>query len=234
VLVHGACHTGRCWDPVVSELHHPAVAVDLPGRVPAADRRPFSIGDYATAVVDAVRASPFERVVLVGHSLAGITIPRAAAHLAGRVEHLVFVSSVVPPEGRSVMDTIPFVLRAYARRAIGHQGEVRFPGFVARLLFCNDASRSQFEPVAAQLCSEPPAVISEPASRRDMPADLPITYIMCFRDRALTPRRQRQQIANIGRPVQVFGLDAAHDAFASRPRELAALLDAIARPERRA
>jgi pimeloyl-ACP methyl ester carboxylesterase len=226
VLVHGACHTARCWDPVLPDLQHPGIAVDLPGRGGAGS---FAIRDYATAVVDAVQGSGFERVILVGHSLAGITIPEVAGRLGERVARLVFVSSVIPPEGRSVMDTIPRALRAYARRAIDHRGELRFPPGLARLLFCNDASRSQFQPVAAQLCAEPPGVLTEAVSRVTLPVALPLSYIMCFRDRALTPRRQREQIANARRPVQVLGLDAAHDAFASRPRELATLLNAVAR-----
>jgi pimeloyl-ACP methyl ester carboxylesterase len=191
-------------------------------------RQALGIGDYALTVANAATSSPFERVVVVGHSLAGITIPLVARRLGDQVAHLVFLSSVVPPEGSNVVDTIPRALQAYARSQIRRHDDFRISSELARHLFCNDASRAQFEDVKRQLCPEPTEVLTERVSRKGVPPDVPTTYIMCFRDRALTPRRQRRQIANLGRPTQVLGLDSDHDAFASAPRELALLLNALA------
>ena len=72
VLVHGAWHAGACWQPLVDELTargESAVAVDLPCEDPDA-----TLDDYAQAVVDGA-AGFDEPVIVVGHSLGGLTIP---------------------------------------------------------------------------------------------------------------------------------------------------------------
>src|SRR4029077_15910029 len=74
-LVHGAWHGGWCWDRLIPALEargHHAVAVDLP-------TEDWSAGcaEYAAIALDALRGAD-EDVVVVGHSLAGLTIPLIA------------------------------------------------------------------------------------------------------------------------------------------------------------
>jgi pimeloyl-ACP methyl ester carboxylesterase len=75
-LVHGACHGAWCWERLTPELEgrgHRVVAVDLPteGR---------SAGNVRYAEIVAESLSGLEDdVVVVGHSLAGLTIPLVAA-----------------------------------------------------------------------------------------------------------------------------------------------------------
>jgi pimeloyl-ACP methyl ester carboxylesterase len=45
-------------------------------------------------------------VTLVGHSLAGMTLPGVAARVSDRIGRLVFISCVVPPHGVSVADVL--------------------------------------------------------------------------------------------------------------------------------
>ena len=70
-LVHGAWHGAWCWDLLVPELElrgHAAIAMDLP-----CEDREATFFDYADTVTAALGDS--SDVVLVGHSLAGMTIP---------------------------------------------------------------------------------------------------------------------------------------------------------------
>src|ERR1700733_11410300 len=90
-LVHGAWHRGSCWEPLVAELSgrdFPSVAVDLP-----ADRADAGVDDYAGCVVGALRdvGGP---LVLVGHSMGGLTIPVVAARRP--VALLVFLCALIP------------------------------------------------------------------------------------------------------------------------------------------
>ena len=94
-LVHGAWHGAWCWELLVPELEgrgHRAVAVDLPGDDPAA-----GCAEYATVVCDRLRAEDSD-VVLVGHSLGGLTIPLVAAERP--VQALVFLCALIPVPGR--------------------------------------------------------------------------------------------------------------------------------------
>lgn len=96
-LVHGSGHRSSCWDPLVGELSRRgfrSVAVDLP-----CDRADAGAADYAEAVTGALRdvAGP---LILVGHSLGGLTIPVVATRRP--VALLVYLCAVLPDPGRSL------------------------------------------------------------------------------------------------------------------------------------
>ena len=89
VLIHGGSFTGSCWQPIVPLLPEPVVAVDLPGR----GTRPralagISIADFVDAVVDDIESRDLRDVVLVGHSMAGLTMPGVAERIPDRLRHL--------------------------------------------------------------------------------------------------------------------------------------------------
>jgi pimeloyl-ACP methyl ester carboxylesterase len=81
VLVHGGAHAGDCWDLVVAELHcqEPelrTLAVDLPGRGRSpGDLATATIGEWVNSVVDDIERERLGDIVIVGHSMAGVTVP---------------------------------------------------------------------------------------------------------------------------------------------------------------
>ena len=101
VLVHGAWHGAWCWDRLVPELEahgHRTIAMDLPS-----DDEGMTFDGYADAVCATLRGAG-EDIVLVGHSLAGHTIPLVAARRP--VKRLVYLCSLVPQPGRSLRDQL--------------------------------------------------------------------------------------------------------------------------------
>ena len=97
MLVHGGMCTSRCWDPVVAHLAMPVVAVDLPGRGSRpADLATVTLDDCVQAVIDSADQAGFERFVLVGHSLGGVTITETAWRHPQRVSQLIYVGALVP------------------------------------------------------------------------------------------------------------------------------------------
>lgn len=225
VLVHGGCHRASCWDLVLPHLAAPAVAVDMPGR---GDRRVvagMTLDDYASAVVEAIDAAPFEQVVLVGHSLAGAYIPEAARRRPERVRRLVFVSASIPPEGGILVDMAPLILRSVTRWQGRTRRTIRIPRPLARRFFGNDMDEAGHQLLFAQMSPESALTGIEPVSRAGLPPDIGRTYVLLLRDRALPPARQRRFIANLGEPCDVVTLDSGHDPFFSRPADLAAILN---------
>lgn len=228
VLVHGGVHTGRCWSRLLPHLTRPAIAVDLPGRnADPADLVSITVDDWVSSLVDEIAATPFGRVVLVGHSLAGIVLPGAAARIPERLAHLVFVSCSIPAEGKAIADTIPPGLRAYLHRRFRGGAPVSLPAGIAKRMFCNGMDPAATAEVLGQLCAEPPEVFRHAVSRKDLPGDIARTYVMLLRDRALPVSNQRRQIAHLG-SCDVLAVDAPHDAFVSHPRPLAAILNGVA------
>src|SRR5688500_13251582 len=104
VLVHGGYHGAWCWDAVVPLLDLPSVAVDLPGR----GRRPahgqVTVGMCVDAVLGDADAAGFDRFVLAGHSLGGVTITETANRAPERIAHLVYVAALAPPPGACLFD----------------------------------------------------------------------------------------------------------------------------------
>ncbi len=111
LLVHGASHGAWCWSNVINELATLGVAstaFDLPGSgMDQTPRRTVTLDDYVAATIGMVDSIEAENVVVVGHSLAGITIPGVAAARPEKVAALVFLASVVLNTGERGIDSIP-------------------------------------------------------------------------------------------------------------------------------
>src|SRR5262245_59722107 len=115
VLVHGGGFAGSCWDDVVPLLPPPVIACDLPGRgTRARDLAELHVACLGDAVVRDIEANDLRDVVLVGHSMGGITLPSVMARVTDRLRHVVFVSCTVPDEGQRIVDTLDPAMREMA------------------------------------------------------------------------------------------------------------------------
>src|SRR5437899_943349 len=86
---------------------HRGVTLDLPGHGRrAAEVRLASVAAYGRAVADAMALEGISRGVLVGHSMGGLVIPKAAELASARVAHLVFLAAVVVPNGGTLARTL--------------------------------------------------------------------------------------------------------------------------------
>jgi pimeloyl-ACP methyl ester carboxylesterase len=218
-LVHGAWGTGRSWDAVRAELEargHRVVAPDLPCEDVEA-----GVEEYAAAVAEALGGT--DDAVVVGHSLGGLTIPLVPAR------KLVFVAAYVPRPGHTLLD----------------RGEAAFaPGFAASVVQ-DELRRSYWPDLAAAVhdlqfeVAEDEALAAAGALRRQarkpivspwpggaLP-DVARAYVVCARDAVVPPDFQRR-LARDELGVAPLELDGGHSPALVRPRELAALLDALA------
>ena len=219
VLVHGGAHAAWCWERLVPRLEartrvDSVLALDLPGHGARIDERPIediTVADYVDAVVGAVEAADVGDVVLVGHSLAGITITPAAQRLVGRLRRVIYLSTSNPPAGSSITDLM---------------GDPRSPlsrAEDARSMFANDLSDVDAQWMLERLGPEPPRPMEEPVVVDRPPSDVPSTYVVLAKDRALPPSFQRDQAATLG-VDRIVSFDAGHSAFLSRPEGLARLI----------
>jgi pimeloyl-ACP methyl ester carboxylesterase len=232
VLIHGAFHTARCWAPTVHELGRlapelPVLAVDLPGRgATAGDLASLTIAQCVSSVLEQIDRAALDQVVVVGHSLAGLTAPAVVEALGtARVARLVLLAAVIPREGTSSLESIPPPVRWLIGRALRPGRPVGPPKpSLASLFFCNGMLPEQRQAVLEQLCPEAPGPFRERVRRAGLPAYVRRTWLLTRRDWANPARRQRVAIANLGGVDEVVELDACHDAMVSEPRLLASLL----------
>ena len=217
VLVHGGGFDARCWDRLLPHLAAPALAVDLPGRGRRpADLSTVTFSSCAAAVAEDVDAAGFDEVVLVGHSLAGCSMPATVAALGDRVRHLVFVACTVPEDGTTCAATLDAAVPALDRATL------------VRTMFGTDMDGERLAWCESLMVAEAPARITEPvdlAPLRSGPA--PRTGIRPVHDAIVPPAQQDRFARNVG-GCRTVDLDAAHMCMITRPAELAAVLDAVA------
>jgi pimeloyl-ACP methyl ester carboxylesterase len=231
VLVHGGGFAGSCWDELVPRLDGEVLAVDLPGRGsrPAA-LSDIGLADFADAVVEEI--GDHEDVVLVGHSLAGITLPQVTARIPGRLRHVIYVSCAVPTAGRAVADVLATFGPAAAEVAaeLGAASvttDGRLHDDLAIAMFCTGMDEPTTRSVLDRMVPEAMGPVAEPVDLAGLAADVPRTYVRLLRDASLTIPTQDEMIANLA-PVDVVDLDAGHMAMISHPGQLASVLTAVA------
>ncbi|HEX7525719.1 MAG TPA: alpha/beta fold hydrolase [Gaiellaceae bacterium] len=227
VLVHGAWHGGWCWRKIVPLLEsagHRVDALDLPGHgdnpAPVSE---MTLDANARLVADRVEAAG-EPVVLVGHSMGGISITQAAELVPERIATLVYVTAFLPGDGQSLVqlaDGDPSALVQPNLVVDEAAGSCVIDEQARQAVFFGECSEEDASWAVAQLVPESLAAVAAPVRiTEECVGAVARVYIECERDRAISIAKQRQMWAD--RPcAQVFTLDADHSPFLSRPRELA-------------
>jgi pimeloyl-ACP methyl ester carboxylesterase len=142
VLVHGGGLAADSWELTVDEIHRVApeltvLALDMPGRRnKPGDLREMTIADFVDSLVGDIECAGLEDVVLVGHSIGGMTLPGMATKLgAARVREMIFAAAFLPPEGASLVDSLPWLLARIARRFATRGVPSETPRWLARFAY---------------------------------------------------------------------------------------------------
>jgi pimeloyl-ACP methyl ester carboxylesterase len=232
VLVHGAFHGAWCWVKLVPALAargHRAVALDLPSQ--GADETPIarvSLAGNAARIADAI-AGEAEPVVLVGHSLGGISISAAAELVPERVALLVYLTAFLPRDGDSIAS---ISASPASRRDAGPSAFVRSADGLsfypvperARERFYNRCSDEDVAYALPRLRPQAYSVQREVISLSpERFGRVPRVYIECLADNALSLGLQRDMVAKS--PCRtVISLPTDHSPFFSAPELLADML----------
>jgi hypothetical protein len=222
-LVHGAYHGAWCWEHLRRELErdgHATSAVELPCEDPEAGAE-----RYADEVVHSIPKTS-EGVVLVGHSLAGLTIPIVAGRT--RTVMTIYLCALLPVPGLSFDAQHADMSTGFkpSEGAIGHpDGSTSWPERGAVEVFYHDCDPDLGRASARRLRKQHWRITQEVTPLRRRP-DVPVAYILCTDDRAVSPtyssRAAHEQLGVD--PVEMAG---GHSPFLSRPRELATLLERL-------
>jgi len=234
LLVHGACHGGWCWEKVVPLLEargHRACAPDLPG-----------LGDDHTPPANVTLADNVERlsrlldkmedqVVLVGHSLGGVTISQLAEARRRKLKALVYLCALLPLSGKSGRDMTALDADAMFRlsRQVSPDGlTYTFGRDKIPSLFYADVSPEDRYRAIERLRPQPLAISTTPVTLSDDRfGSVPRWYIECTHDNAIAINLQRQMVKLT--PCKVITMECGHSPFYSQPAELADHLEAVAR-----
>jgi pimeloyl-ACP methyl ester carboxylesterase len=230
LLIHGSCHGAWCWRdvlPLLQAAGHSARAIDLPGH--GADRTPpgaVTLEGYARAIIDAAVPG----TVLVGHSMAGYPISRAADMAPGLFARLVYLCAYVPAEGQSLAD----MRRAWPDQpllpAIRMSPDRQSFSFAPEMLeakFYHDCPPGTLAFAQAHLTPQP---VAPQETALHLGAGFHAVekhYIRCLDDRAIPPAYQARMCAAFP-DARVGTLATSHSPFLAAPQALVARLIDIA------
>lgn len=236
LLVHGAWHGAWCFDGLIDALDDrglAATAVDLPGH--GDDPTPLSAVTL-DAYVERIRLAVTELdrpVTLVGHSMGGMVISAAAEQMPTQVQALVYLCAFLPRSGESLSglgreDTDTRLGAILSPTAEGNALRVDPEG--ARDVFYHDCPPDAVDAAIARLCPQATAPLTAPVNLTEAAfGSVPRRYVLCSRDRAVTPAMQRRMIERVG-VERVLELDSGHSPFLSMPDHLAGALADLGRP----
>jgi len=234
ILIHGAWHGGWCWErlaPLLGAEGHQVLAPDLPG-MEAEPRRVGSdpLGECADFVAD-LASSAKAPVILVGHSLAGLTISEAAERAPDSISRLVYLTAFLLQSGQTLSDI------ASRHPEVGPQPAIRPADDPARLaldleqarpIFYNRMTEEDAGAAARRLKPQPAAAFSTPIKiTAERFGRVPRAYIEATDDQAISLDMQREMQAAL--PCDpVITLESDHSPFYSAAQELARALLGLA------
>jgi len=226
VLIHGAGFGANCWDELIPHLNAETLAVDLPGRGTRADvdLGKVTLADCAEAVREEIEAKGVRDVVLVGHSFAGVTVPRVLNLIPDLISHVVLVSAVVPADGSRVLDQIDPGVRDLVEQSIT-DGVYRQTREGAAAILCKDMDEATATSTLDRLSDDSAALLRETVDLSGYSRRIPRTYVHLLRDQCYVEELQQRAITLL-RP-DVVDLDTGHMAMISAPEQLAAVLNAV-------
>jgi pimeloyl-ACP methyl ester carboxylesterase len=227
VLVHGAWHGSWCWEklaPLLEAEGHRVLTVDLPGHggnpAPVAE---MTLERNAQRIRETVEQAD-EPVVLVGHSMGGMSVTQAAELVPEKISKLVYLTAFLPSDGQSLPDLAagdPDELVQKNMIVDEAAGTAVVADHALREAFYGSCSDEDFARATSELVPESLAAMGAPVKiSEERAGSVPRAYIECLRDRAITINKQREMHG--ARPVeQVLQIDTDHSPMLSAPRELA-------------
>ncbi len=233
LLVHGAWHSGQCWErvvPLLASAGHRVIAPSLTGYGDKAHLLGPEVGldTHVEDIVGLIIGEDLTEVTLVGHSYAGLVISSVANQVPDRIAQLVYLDAMVPEDGQSAVDIQP-AAQTLIDLALQSDEGWRVPPLPEMpppmgLFGVTDPSDAAW--LRTMLSDEPVRCFQQPV-RLDNPAvnTIPRTYIHCIADAPEgIVRRPVPATQPNGAPARVWELASGHDCMITVPVELAGLL----------
>ncbi|KAK7386478.1 hypothetical protein VNO78_26738 [Psophocarpus tetragonolobus] len=237
VLVHGACHGAWCWykmKPRMESAGHKVTVLDLAAsginmnKIEDVD----TFSQYSEPLLQLMATiPPNEKVVLVGHSLGGLSIALAMDKFPEKVAVGVFLTAVVP----DIQHKPSYVLEKYIESIpaenwldsrfsqIGNKTVVVFgPKFSSNKLYkgCSIEDKE-----LAKILLRPSSLFIEDLSQQNFFSEerygsVPVAFIVCTEDLGVPLSFQHWMIQNAGVSDVIVIKGADHMAMLSKPQEL--------------
>jgi pimeloyl-ACP methyl ester carboxylesterase len=231
VLVHGAWQSAGTWDllrPLLEKQGHRVITPVLSGL--GTDQNHLSPDITLQQHVEDVSVElsrSADRVILVGHSYAGMIISGVAEINPAQVRRLVFLDAFIPEDGQSALDLLPTEIGTYFRSvAQDHGNGWRLPGGEGQLDLWGLRPGEARDFVRARLCDFSLRCFEEPLH---LPANQKAGISSTFVSSVAEEYPARPFFAPFLAKARALGwevaeLNTGHDCHVERPCEVANIL----------
>ena len=230
VLVHGAFQTGVTWQYTASELRRRGHVVHTPTLAGHGPNAPLNLthADAVASLVAYLREHNLSDVVLVGHSIAGSFIAKAAEQVADRIKRLVFQSAYVVADGNSLADEFPPEQGALFGMVDPAQG-LMLPFELIRERACNDMDLADATALYTAMSPVPVAYFTDKLNLKVFyeligVGRIKTSFVKPVNDIAVPPGEYgwiERGASRLGPLCRILKVPGAHYVMATRPAELA-------------
>ena len=230
VLVHGAWQAPYVWNTVRTNLENKGnqvIVVELPGH--GKDNTPtytLSIDAYRDKVIEAIAATN-GKVILVGHSMAGMVITSVAEKVPHKISKLVYIGAFLPVSGQSLAELAMSDPGSKLGNSLVESADrltLDVKSDSLSYLFINDGSQSDKELVAANYRAEPAIPFTNKITlTNENFGSVEKVYIKTLQDLVISPALQDRMIAS-ARITSVYTVSTSHSPFLAQPNAISQLL----------
>jgi pimeloyl-ACP methyl ester carboxylesterase len=205
--------------------------VSLPGH--GDDQTPpntLTMDVYRDKTIEVINSVP-GKVLLVGHSMAGMVISAVAEKIPNKIDRLIYLAAYLPADGQSLLDLANTDKDSYLGHALVPSTDKLTIGIKQDLIvsgFCQDAPDQVKQYVVAHFHAEPAIPLTNKVTLTAANfGEVPKYYIHTEQDHAVSPDLQKRMVAAAPNVKHEYSLNSSHTPFLSMPDQLAALLTEI-------
>lgn len=232
VLVHGAWADESAWGFVRNQLAVKAnvVVVNLPAHgIDLTDGTKTGLNDYVKTVTNAVNAQN-GKVILVGHSMAGMVISQVAENIPSKIEKLVYVAAFLPKNGESLNGIVNKFLNNKQPEIFEFNKDyslISIKKDVIPSVVCDDCPPFMKEALVKYHRAEPLKGFNDKVLLTSKFTAVPKYYISTTADNAVPFPLQQQMIQNNGSIKKVFEMKTSHLPFVVQADEFIKIITSI-------
>lgn len=232
VLVHGAWADESAWGFVRNDLAKKAnvVVVNLPAHGADAEKgEGKGLNDYVKTVIAAVNEQP-GKVILVGHSMAGMIISQVAENIPNKIDKLIYVAAYLPKNGETLSGITNKFLNNKPIEIFEFNKDYSLVSIKKETLptvVCADCPDYMKEILVKYHRAEPAKAFSDKAQLSAKFASIPKYYISTKNDNAVPYTLQQQMIKDNGTVKKVFEMETSHLPFVVKPQEFVNIITSI-------
>jgi putative intracellular protease/amidase len=233
VLVHGAFADESAWGFISNQLAQNAnvITVNLPAH--GADNtwgNLVTLNDYVKTVTDAINKQT-GKVILVGHSMAGMIISQVAENVPSKISKLIYVSGYLPKSGQNLLtlayqDTQSKVATSLEYAMDSLTATIKKEMIVPSV--CDDCPQYMKDVLVKYHRAEPTKPMGDKVTLTPAKfGSVPKYYIHTTNDYAVGYELQKMMVKNNGTVKQTFVMNTSHLPFVVQPQEFLKIILSI-------